>query len=288
MAENVTIFKIGKVVSLEDETGGDRIKVALLPEDSISTSVSEIAYAYPFLPKMIHVKPKVGEAVYVFTAVANNGYTQRFYIGPIISQQSHMNYDSFNYDATSINEGSLMSPDESPEMNPESNGAYPKDEDISIEGRKNAGVQITDNDVRVKAGVKVVNQVDDRDIHFNKKNPGYVLVRYYDNEQTTGNGEQYQSVATVVADKINLINSEEFKTTDAEELISETEMKKIIDKAHKLPYGDVLIEFLDLFRKALLTHVHPYPTLPPCVDAQLGIVQNYDLNKILSDTTKIS
>ena len=56
-----------QVVSVSDDTDSDLIKVKILPEDSAyGDDYSKLPYAFPLLPKMLHVKPKVGEGVFVF------------------------------------------------------------------------------------------------------------------------------------------------------------------------------------------------------------------------------
>lgn len=288
MIQQIPLVREAKVISVDDKTDGDRIKVLLIPED-VNEKVTE--YVKPLLPKMLHIKPKVGESVYIVTAMANDGHSQRYYIGPIITQPTHMEYEPYFIDSATLNSGYAVKPDEAPTMNPKTNGAFPKETDVSIEGRKNAGLQITDNDIRTKAGVKVSSKTTPRDVSFNRKNPAYSLIRYNDEPQKTNDGQKYNSTASIVADKINLIstNSKDgYNVTDPDDLISDEEMKKIIEKAHKLPYGDVLIEFLNLFRNAFLTHTHPFAGLPTTPDAAVMNVQNYNLKKILSDDIKIS
>ena len=77
-------------------------------------------------------------------------------------------------------------------------------------------------------------------------------------------------------------------TNDKKELINNNEMQKIIDKAHKLPYGDVLVEFLNMFVDAFAKHVHPYPGMPPCQTSEYIETTTYDLKKILSENVAIN
>ena len=290
MAQEIPLIRLGIVTSVYDDADGERIKVHITPEDE---GVENDMYAFPLLPKMLHVKPKINEYVLVLTAIATDGHSQRFYIGPVISQPNHMTFDPWYLASTTLNRGEMKAPEQAQHTIPKTNGAYPKEEDISIEGRKNAGVQLTENDARLKAGVKVVNESNNTDVSFNTKNPAYVKVKYNEQEQTTTKGKKYQSTASIVGDKIVMIGSDSkdgYTTTDPDELITDKEMKKIIDKAHLLPYGDVLIEFLDMFRNALAKHVHPYVQMPPTIDPETGTAQvmAYDLDKINSDTFRVS
>ena len=60
-------------------------------------------------------------------------------------------------------------------------------------------------------------------------------------------------------------------------------MAQIINEAHKLPYGDILLEFLEKFVAAFANHVHPYPGMPPCPDDKVISVTTYPLKDILCE-----
>jgi hypothetical protein len=73
------------------------------------------------------------------------------------------------------------------------------------------------------------------------------------------------AVTNVVANKINLITHSggypRFNVTNQTDLISDEELFKILSPetaggAHRLPFGDVLLEYLILLKNALFFHVH--------------------------------
>ena len=282
------MIHICEVISIDDPNDCGRIKVNMKPEDNVSKELNNFDYAFPLLPKMLHVKPKVGESVLVFTTNENEGHSQRYYIGPIITQPTHMEEELHGIDANTMFRGAFKGPDPAPSMNPETKGAFPEHNDISIEGRRNTNIQLTENDVRVKAGVKVSNPLDRRDIRFNTKNPAYMKLKYHEDKSED---ESYKSTATIVADEINLISNNSttyFETTDNKDLINDKTMDEIIEKAHKLPYGDVLVEFLNLFRDAFLKHTHNFPTMPTCPDPNVVNLSLFDTNEILSKNIRIN
>lgn len=286
---NGIILKICQVISVYDETDGDRIKVRLSPEDD-RKSDEELPYAFPLLPKMLHIKPKLGEFVLIVLTEVNNGYSNRYYIGPIISQPQHMEQEDIFINALSLYPGSYRLPDVAPSTIVDSHGAFANNDDIALYGRKKNDIILTDDDVRIRCGNRLKDSSVQGGIVFNRKDPAYILLRHSDIEKGEKD-EKYRSTATIVADKINLIGNqskEPFKTNDKESLISDVEMQKIIDKAHELPYGDLLVDFLSLFVKAFANHVHPYPGLPPCRTSEYIETTNYDLKKILSDSVRIN
>lgn len=282
------MIRVCEVISVDDPNDGGRIKVNMVPEDNALKHLQNFDYAFPLLPKMLHVKPKVGESVIVFTTNEKEGHSQRYYIGPIITQPTHMEEEPYGLDANTMFRGSFKGPDSAPSMNPETKGAFPEHNDISIEGRRNTNIQLTENDVRVKAGVKVSNPNDRRDIKFNTKNPAYMKLKYHEDKM---DDNSYKSTATIVADEINLISNNSntyFETTNNQDLITDKTMDEIIEKAHKLPYGDVLVDFLNLFRDAFLKHTHNFPTMPTCPDQNVVNLTMFDTNQILSNNVRIN
>jgi hypothetical protein len=286
---NNTVIKLCQVTDIYDDADGERIKVILRPEDD-KVPYENIPYAFPLLPKLLHIKPKIGELVLVILTEAGNGNSQRYYIGPIISQPQFMEDESYIYRALSLYPGSNKQPDIAPSTNKESDGALAKDNDVAIYGRKKGDIILTDDDVRIRCGARLSDNGEKGGIAFNRKDPAYLHLKHSDYNR--GNvDEEYRSTATLVADKINLLShlsNDVFKTTDREDLISDDEMQKIIEKAHQLPYGDILIQFLKLFVKAFLLHSHPYPGMTPCETIEVNNVKSYDLNKILSENVRIN
>ena len=290
MEGKIQTVRFCKVISISDDTDADRIKVRPSPEDN-SKSIDEIDYAFPILPKMFHVKPKVGEAVLVLLAVTNDGNSQRYYIGPVVSQDHRLNFDPYFQGADSFLRGAFKKFDVAPRMNPDHNGILPNDNDIVIRGRKNADIQITDDDVRIKAGVKVVDDANAYNMMFNIKNPSYAKFKYHNASLADGS----RSTATIVSDKIALLSNNSpnyFNTTDRKDLITDDELNRVIESAYKLPYGEKLVEFLKAFVDAFVKHTHPYPMMPPNPFYTSTILEKkaqlLDKGEMLSNTVRIN
>ena len=290
MEGKIQTVRFCKVISISDDTDADRIKVRLIPEDN-SKSIDEIDYAFPLLPKMFHVKPKVGEAVLVLLAVTNDGDSQRYYIGPVVSQDHRLNFDPYFQGADSFLRGAYKKFDVAPRMNPDHNGILPNDNDIVIRGRKNADIQITDDDVRIKAGVKVVDDANAYNMKFNIKNPSYAKFKYHNASLADGS----KSTATIVSDKIALLSNNSpnyFRTTDRKDLITDEELNRVIESAYKLPYGEKLVEFLKVFVDAFVKHTHPFQMLPPNPAYSTVLMEKkaqlLDKGEMLSDTVRIN
>lgn len=296
MAE-AAFIRFGRVTNINDPHGGDRIQVRTTFDNPIENN-EDLPYYIPLLPKMLHIKPKVGELVLVFSMAAGEYNNFNYYIGPLISQEDKLYYEDSNAALRLTETGYIgwgVNPHTKKAVQPT---LYPAPEDISIEGRKDTGIQLKEEEVRIKAGVKVVG---DRGPKNNTESPAFISLKYY--PKNDYNKEGYKSTATIVADKINLIGThttdpatkeipvtenKDMNAKDKDNLISDSAMKELINKAHQIPYGDKLIEFLDILRVAFAKHVHPFPTMAPCNDENMKAVATYDLEGTLSDNVRIN
>lgn len=282
------------VIGVEDNQGGDRIKAAVYPADK-RLSYEEIPYAFPLLPKFFHIKPKVGEMVGIICEDRSPA-SQRYYIGPFISQPQFTQYEG-TLNATSLLRGGVKNSAVPAQNKRETKGAFAKEEEIAILGRKNSDIIISDDDIRIRSGAKLFKDDNSGEVSFNKQDPAFIKLKYYP-EPLKIDGNKIKSTATVVADKINLISTNGdpyFDVTDDSESISDAEMKKIIESAHRLPYGDELVKFLLMFLQMFKSHTHKYHNMPPCPD---GISGKFDStynadeeslsNKLLSRDVRIN
>lgn len=275
---------IGQVVSVKDDYHGERIK-AFIPSDV--RNVKKIPYAFPLLPKMIHVKPKVGEAVVILIPNGDTTNEQRFYIGPIISQPQKMEKDSIeSLSATKMLQGGIIEPENSVDNDSYSATVFPKNDEIAIMGRKSSEIIIGDDDIRLRCGVRVTKNGNvslngrtgnsDSNIFSDssiRTAPAFIKLKYHEtpievaSRTTEPNPHPVTlSTATIVADKVNLISQNgdgHFNLRGDEEAITDEKMKEILEKAHRLPYGDVLCEFLSDFYKMFIQHYHPSNGAPP-------------------------
>lgn len=280
---NNTVLRIAKVINTLDKDDGKRIQALVLPEDA-HTPISNIPYAFPLLPKMVHVTPKEGEAVLILTAKLDDANSQRFYLGPIIHQPQFMENDNYELGATTLLDGGVGEISVAPSYQPETFGALPKDEDVAIMGRKNSDIILGEDELRMQCGVRLL---DKQHLEFNKKDPAYIKLKRHETKLNDGT----KSSATIVGENINLIStigSPVFETTDNNDLISDEALNKVLEEAHVLPYGDILVNFLKIFVEAFKNHTHTYSGLKPNQDLTYKSLDEFDLNDILSKHIRIN
>ena len=301
MDNGEVIVKHGQVEFVEDTADGLRIKIRLGTDGN--EPLENLPYAFPLLPKTFQSVPKVGEGAFVLTMLSANKESQRYYLGPIISQPQYQEQCNYNFGrgpATSLFKGGYIEPLGRISNNKDTWGAFPKIDDIAVVGRGGQDVIMRNNEstsseeVDVRCGIRQTPVTQDKDIVgkvvFNSVDPAYIQLKYK-KSLTNESLQESNSMINLVADKINIISNKDenaFKLTNTEELIKEEELDGIMSKLHRLPHGDTLVELLDLIIKAILTHVHPYAGLPPTIYDYTKEISEYELEKILSQHVRIS
>lgn len=302
------VVRIAEVVSIDDEYEGLRIKVRLEQDKNLQDD--DLPYAFPLLPKTLQIIPKIGEAVFVFASRLGNKNSIRYYIGPIISQPQYFYKDEHLEGlgtSTTLLQGnnSINKPLETIKHYAETEGAFPKINDIALIGRKSEDVILKDGEVDIRCGIRGAKVFDNMspeyydynkigalkgDVVFNTQSPAYLQLKFK-RGLCKGNKQVADSVVNIVADKINIIShkdKENFNLTDQNELIKEQELDDIMSKLHQLPYGDLLLDLLNRMRLAITNHVHPYPGLPAVSCEYIVNLLGFDIDTILSENVRIS
>ena len=283
-------FSYGMVTNTNDPANAGRVQVRV-PGSDLHTKDAELPWVTPFLPKMIHIRPKIGEWVMVINRVFDNEHSDRVYIGPVISQPQFMYEETNENSALRTQYGSRLGPAEDIERRAEVKGTLPAYEDVAFLGRKDTDIILKDNDIRIRCGVKKTDDYDKTKFAFNEVHPAFIKMKHMSSEEARDSG--YESVINVVADKINLIGSDsrdKFNFDDKEELISDDEVDRFLEEAHQVPFGDKLVEFLRIFITAFQSHTHPWVGrgMTPCKDITYKALADYNLESILSNTIRIN
>lgn len=258
----------GEVVSIDDPTDGGRIRVRIADLDN-KTPNENLPYAYPLIPKHFHIYPQVGEVVRIILEDVNYPQRSRFWMGSVISQPHKIGYDNI-YTALSTTNLAVTAPEKAPSTYPEAKGVYPNIEDIALVGRENTDLILRERDVELRAG----KHEYDNNLVLNKKNPASVRLLF---EQISG---KTQSSVVTMADKIAFISHEGIPKFKAAQ-IDEKEREEIFATGHPLGRGDVIVEALEILRKAIIQHIHPYSGLPSDKSGIIIDLEKVDFTKIL-------
>lgn len=300
------VVKVGKVREVENvysKGGSDGMRVrAELTEDK-PRKLEDIPWAFPLMPKVFHVLPKVGEAVLVITEETDNNQSQRYYIGPVIAQPQYMTYDK-KEDSTSTFKNFEFNPIEKISNFDMSRGAFPNNEDISVVGRGSEDVTLKydeatkKSEVDIRAGIRTEPSISrDRgligNIMFNDIDPAYIQLKYKSNLAKNQN-HQVSSMINMVADNINLISNRDNNVSDnihdKDFLVRDEDSDLVMDRLHQVPMGDKLVELLKIMKGAIMHHVHPWAGMEQCGDwpGYINQLEGYDIDSILSEYVRIS
>ena len=283
------IIRETKVVSVDDEYHGGRIRVRLGGIDGNIPS-DQLPYCFPFLPKLIHVRPKVGEGVLVILEKNGSGKSNRYYIGPLISQEYFIAQEMYDVSALNMLKNRKTQPQQNPDCEPLNKGTLPEADDIAILGRENSDIILKNNELRLRCGYKEnpSGPVKKR-LNFNKIDPAYIQLKY--KKMKDNENREVNSFINIVADRINLLSrdsSEVYNLTDQENLITDDELLNILNSAHPVIYGDKLVSFLRQFIEMFRVHTHPFPMMPPSFTKSDNGVLDGNLNEMLSKAVRIN
>lgn len=266
--DRIRKIQLGVVSSVDDDYAMGRIKVFIPGQPEVGgddgTAPEKLPWCYPMLQKFFSSTPKKGEAVLVFTFDNQKTHSDRFYLGPIISQLDKLNFDPASSTSLMPFSFTLVGPQVSPDRIPALKGVFPRTDDIAVQGRNNTDLIFRDNEILLRAGkfIKVPkNGNNPYDLEFNTTTPGYIQIKNNVNftPNVAGN-TNVGSAINVVANKINLLTHKDgaprFNLADQESQLTDDEMLNILAKAHPLPFGDILVQYLKLFKTAFLNHVH--------------------------------
>jgi hypothetical protein len=275
MDNGESIIKKGQVELTEDTADGLRIKVRL--EQDGTTPIENIPYSFPLLPKTFQSVPKKGEGALVITTMSDSKESQRYYIGPIISQPQFQEKCEYSYgrgNATSLIDGGTIEPLEKISNYRETFGSFPDVEDVAMVGRGSQDVILKTNEetgsdeVDIRCGIRTNSTNGNArngeavvgKVVFNREDPAYIQLKYKKNI-TKEENQEASSLINIVSDKVNIVSHKDenlFDLTDEEQLINENDLENMMKMLHQVPHGDTLIKLLGVIINAILTHVHPY------------------------------
>lgn len=240
--------------------------------DNPYADIDRLPNCFPLMPKMVAPIPKLGETVLLFMYSSDDRYSDRYYIGPIISNINLLDKQTLEAGSTANLSTGFYLPQKDLSKIESVKGVY-ADYDLNntytINGRDNADIVFKPSEVLIRAGKFIEN----KPLEFNQTNPAYIQIK---NGYTLKSENNKQiSVNNIVAEKINLITyngSPNFNITQRDLLNSTTpyitneELENILTEAHPLVFGDILVDYLKALRAAFESHVHNHFGARPPTD----------------------
>lgn len=283
------------VVSTDDPLSQNRIKARIISLDNNGQVVGgkdrdvpneNLVYCIPLLPEFFHVRPLVDEMVFIILENPSDNSAPRYWIGPIISSQIKLKYQSYQeavkiFDVSSFNVNLALN------NNFKADAVLPQQSDVAVQGRDDADLILRQREAFLSAGKFVPNTVD-----INTVSPSNIQLKQFDNQ--SGNLKTF-SQANIQSTNINLYSPiGKYRSKDMEKFETNEFLKSFGDLAntlHPAVFGDELIKLLDIIIRVLLTHIHtPQNPLLPTPDSQT--LQSYsvegNLQNIISNVVRIN
>jgi hypothetical protein len=144
--------------------------------DSITTNNADLPNCFPLIPKFVATIPKIGETVLLFLSDSNDRYSDRYYVGPIISNLNLINKQTLAAGSTANLSTGLYLPQQDISKIEATKGVYSEydtDNTMAIQGRNNADLVFKNSEVLIRAGKFVESKPEE----FNNVNPAYVQIK---------------------------------------------------------------------------------------------------------------
>jgi hypothetical protein len=175
---SVKFIKLGVVSDNSDPSGIGELKVRLEGGTDKNDSTSNLLPCLPLLPRHLNIIPEKGEAVFVFQLEVTDGpeitqKSERFWFGPIVSQLQNLEKEDKVSGLSGFLRGWIR-PNKPVDEIPESEGAYPKKEDVALQGRGSGDIILKKEESVFRIG----KFKDGNRLKFNKQNLGYIQLKH--------------------------------------------------------------------------------------------------------------
>lgn len=284
------------VRNVEDQASQNRIQAEIvgidldgkiIPGKDRDIPLDKLPICLPFGSEFLHVRPKVGEMVWIISENPTDITSPRFWFGPVITNQVKLPfqpydesvniYNNSSYNKNEIHDGATL------QNQIKQKTILPSQSEIALQGREDADIVLRPREVEIRAGRFQHKSVTE----INVDNPCRIQLKQFDsNPNQTGIKNVDVNLSTkfipfsqmnLNATNINLISNEgkfrEFNSK-SEENNTNPRLKdfgEIATILHPVAFADELIVLLRLMLQYMLTHIHT-PQNPPLsnnISAQL-------------------
>lgn len=263
-AEIVNINNEGKIYSGKDK----------------DSSLQQMPLCVPLLPEYLHVRPKVGECVLILLENPSDPTSARYYIGPIITQQTKLESQNFESAQAIYNKASLrgnqVGGSPSTRNDNDARNLFASQDEVAFQGRQNSDLVLGNNYVKLRTGI-FQNLLDFKE---NTDFPCQIELRIVDKPISTSGvrlaDNQLNSAfepfsqQNIKATNINLI-SPEGKFRKVSEATNEAKYNPRLNDfgeeaktLHPAVLGDELVDVIVNIINYMFSHIHPpqSPALP--------------------------
>lgn len=269
------------VRDIEDKSKKNRLKVEIVSIDEQGNikggrdnniPLDRLPICVPLLPEFLHVRPQIGECVYVISENPTDLSSPRFWIGPVITSQLKMNFEGYAeaqgvFNSSSFKSGEIYDKASTNSSNSKIETIIPQQGEVAVQGREDADVTFKNREVIIRAGKLVKGELD-----INETHPCRVQLKQVENEgESEGALSQFIvnsnfqpfSQINIEATNINLISTEgKNRNPESQNIETNTNRQNleryggITKELHPVVFGDELITLLKVMINFMLTHIH--------------------------------
>jgi hypothetical protein len=275
------------VINIDDPTEQNRIIARIINLDNEGNILGgrdrdvqddKLPFCVPMLPEYFHVRPLVGEMVFIFLENPSDNSAPRYWIGPIVSSKLKLKFQDYK-EAVKIFDYTVFNVNTKIENKPKVATAFPEQADVAIQGRGDADLILRPREAYLVSGKFKPNSID-----INTETPSYLQLKQFDNV-TTGPLKAYSQV-NLQSTNINIFSPiGKFRDKNMAKFETNEDLKSFGDFAatlHPAVFGDELVKLLDLIIRVLLTHIHT-PQNPMLAIPESDILKEYSVDGSLQN-----
>lgn len=135
---------------------------------------TELVICMPLLPEFFHIRPQVGEMVFVIFENPTDNASVRYWIGPIISSKLKLNYQSYEDSVKIFNKTTFVS-NKKTDNSAEIANLFPTESDVAIQGRNDADLILKNREALLTCG-----KFDRNTFSVNLESPSYLILKQFD------------------------------------------------------------------------------------------------------------
>lgn len=284
------------VININDPTEQNRVIARIINLDQNGnilggrdrdTPDDKLPFCVPMLPENFHVRPLVGEMVYIFLENPSDNSAPRYYLGPMISSKLKLGFQDYK-ESVKIFDYTIFNVNQKIDNKPKVSTAFPEQADVAVQGRGDSDLILRQREAYLVSGKFKPNTID-----INTISPSYLQLKQFDNV-SVGPLQTY-SQANLQSTNINIFSPiGKFRDKNISEFEKNNDLNSFGDFAstlHPMVFGDELVKLLDLIIRCLLKHIHT-PQNPLLSIPESNILQEYtvdgNLQNILSKHLRIN
>lgn len=268
---------MGRVVSIVDDLDGRRIKVRIKGLDDKIQDDDLLPFCFPLMPKLLDIMPKEKEAVRVLLTDTQYPYSERLWIGPVLSKyQAYKGEDFIN--ATAGLEDSHVKMDNPITKKVKAKNIAPPIEDVVIHGRGDSDLILGDDNFLLRSNKHKKDKPEEE-----SENPSYIKSVTIEKEDGTN-----ETVMNLLADYVNILTHKGEGNKKVNPFITEGDIENLKEVGEPIVKGNVLASLVKVLIHVSLNHTHPAQGKKAISTSETKVLDTFKTDDMLNRFLKIN